>query len=87
MKYEVIDKVSTFVTVAFGLIAALAWNQAILTIFNQLFGPAVGISALLFYAVIVTVVAVVAAIWLGRAAQRAKSVAAADEVVKGQKAA
>ena len=88
MKYEVIDRIADLVTVAFGLVAALAWNQAILTIFAAVLGPAVGIPALLSYAVIVTVIAVAVTIWLGRMSQRAKSATStAEKTDKGQKAA
>lgn len=88
MKYEVIDRITDLVTVAFGLVAALAWNQAILNIFAAVLGPAIGIPALLTYAVIVTIVAVAVTVWLGRMAQRAKSAAStAEKTDRGQKAA
>ena len=88
MKYEVIDRITDLATIAFGLVAALAWNQAILNIFAAVLGPAIGIPALLTYAVLVTVVAVAVTVWLGRAAQRARDAARAMEKTdKGQKAA
>jgi len=63
IKREVIEKVAALVTAAFGFVAALAWNEAIKNAIIQLglekYGP-------LFYAIIVTVIAVVAAIWIGR---------------------
>ena len=69
---EVIDKFAALITVAFGLVAALAWNGAILAIFQKIFGTAESIPAMLSYAIIVTIIAIIATIWIGRAAARAK---------------
>ncbi len=88
MKYEVIDKIATLAAVAFGLIVALAWNQAIVALFTSVLTPTMGIPVLIGYALIITVIAVVITIWLGRMSQRAKSEAEATEISeKGQKAA
>lgn len=72
MHVEVIDKMSDLLTAALGLVAALAWNSAIQAIFAEVFGEASTIGPLLAYALIVTVIAVIATIVVGRAAQRAK---------------
>ena len=72
MKGEVIEKIAALVTAAFGLVAALAWNDAIKTIFKAIFGEQGSITAMVIYAVIVTILAVIAAIWVGRAAAKAK---------------
>lgn len=68
MHKEVINKISDLVTTAFGLVAALAWNEAIQGWFARqetlkAGGPWV-------YAVVVTVIAVLATTWVGRLAQR-----------------
>jgi hypothetical protein len=73
MKKEIIEKMSTLVTTAFGLVAALAWNSAIQGIFQQVFGDAKGILPMLIYAGVVTIIAVVATIWIGRLAEKAKN--------------
>ena len=73
MRNEVVEKMATLITSAFGLVAALAWNDAVQAIFKQVFSDAQGISAMLAYAAVVTVIAVVATIWIGRAAGKAKS--------------
>lgn len=75
MRTEVLDKITQLITIAFGLVAALAWNATILAIFEALFGTAEGVLSLLIYAVVVTVAAVFATIWLGRMSQRAKMMA------------
>jgi len=72
MKGEIIDKLSALVTAAFGLVAALAWNGAIQAIFKQVFGSSEGITPMLVYAVLVTIIAVVATLWIGKVSQRAK---------------
>ena len=71
MQKEVIEKVAALITAAFGLIAALAWNEAIQEIFRLVFGDQSGIWAMLFYAVVVTIIAVVVTIWIGRVAEKA----------------
>ena len=72
MKKEVIEKLAALITAAFGLVAALAWNGAIQTIFKQIYGETSTIMAMIVYAVIVTLIAVIATIWIGRISQRKK---------------
>jgi hypothetical protein len=72
VKGEVIDKIAALMTAAFGLVAALAWNGAILEIFKAIFGTTETLPGMLVYAVVVTIIAVVATIWIGRAAEKAK---------------
>ena len=60
---EILKQMLTLATSAFGLVAALAWNQLIQEVVNSyvkpLLGGASGIVSLLIYAVVVTVLAVV----------------------------
>ena len=73
MTAEVLDKFAELITVALGLVAALAWNTAIQNLFTALFGKAS--SALIgqfVYAAIITLVAIFATISVSRAAERAK---------------
>lgn len=72
MRSEIIEKIAALVTAAFGLVAALAWNGAIQAIFKQVFGTAEGVGPMLVYAVIVTIIAVIATIWVGKASAKAK---------------
>ena len=72
MKVEILDKIAVLITSAFGLVAALAWNGAIRAIFEAVFGTADNITAMLVYAVVVTIIAVLVTIWIARAAKRAK---------------
>ena len=71
MQKEVVEKVAALVTVAFGLVAALAWNTAIQEIFRIIFGDQSGVLAMIFYAVVVTIIAIVVTILVGRAAAKA----------------
>lgn len=70
LKAEIIDKLAALITVAFGLIAALAWNDAIKQLIDKLgltkFGP-------WLYAILVTILAVLATVWIGKAAEKSKS--------------
>ena len=72
MKAEVVEKLAALITAAFGLVAALAWNDTIKAIFKQVYGTAEGIFPLLMYAVIVTIIAVLVTIWIGRVAEKSK---------------
>jgi len=71
MKKEVIEKLVALITVAFGLVAALAWNGAIQAIFKSVFGSADSIGAMLVYAVVVTVIAIWVTIRIGKIAEKA----------------
>jgi acyl-CoA reductase-like NAD-dependent aldehyde dehydrogenase len=72
LKAEVVEKLAALITAAFGLIAALAWNDTIKAIFEAVFGTAGTIRAMLVYAVVVTIIAVFAAIQIGKVAEKAK---------------
>ena len=69
MRNEVIDKLTILITSAFGLVAALAWNEAIKDFLKTFgfeeYGP-------LVYAIIVTVLAVVITLILGWIASKTR---------------
>jgi multisubunit Na+/H+ antiporter MnhG subunit len=68
---EVVKALAGLITAAFGLVAALAWNTAIQEIFRVIFGEQSGVFAMIIYAVIVTIIAVIATIAIGRVAAKA----------------
>jgi hypothetical protein len=70
MSREVLEKTLQLATAAFGLVAALAWNDAIQTLFTQIFGEAADIMAKFVYAILVTVIVVFATIRLARLEER-----------------
>jgi uncharacterized membrane protein len=71
-KTEVIEKIAALVTAALGLVAALAWNGAIQELFTLFFGEQSTLVAMFVYAIVVTIIAVIAVILIGRAAAKAK---------------
>ena len=80
MRKDVIEKIAALMIAAFGLIAALAWNDAIKALFKGPCGTE-GAGALCalssggpwVYAIIVTIIAVFAAIWIGKVEAKAKN--------------
>ncbi|MCK5107482.1 MAG: hypothetical protein KAQ83_02035 [Nanoarchaeota archaeon] len=79
MKKKVLEKVAALLTAAFGLVAALAWNDAIKALFK---GPCGSESAGALcklstggpwvYAVVVTIIAVIVTIQMGKLAEKSK---------------
>ena len=72
IKNQVVEKLSTLITAAFGLVAALAWNSAIQQIFKIYFGETSGVGAMLLYATFVTIIAVVVTVWIGKITEKIK---------------
>ena len=72
MRAEFIEKLAALITAAFGLVAALAWNGAIQAVFKAVFGTSDNLAAMLSYAVIVTIIAVLVTLWVARAANKAR---------------
>lgn len=70
MSKEVLETIITLMTTAFGLVAALAWNEAIQALFTALLPQGGDLAAKFLYAVVVTVIVVVVTIRLGRLAKR-----------------
>lgn len=73
MKKDMIKKLAALIVAAFGLVAALAWNGAIQAIFKRVFGTSDTTGAMLVYAIVVTIIAVLVTIWIGKVEARAKS--------------
>jgi hypothetical protein len=55
---------------AFGVVAALAWNSAITALVRQIFGSGAQVISLFIYAVIITIIAVIVMVNLGKMAER-----------------
>ena len=73
LKQEILDKIAALITAAFGLVAALAWNDAIKAVFKEIYGTSDAIGPMLAYAVIITIIAVILTLTVARAASRAKT--------------
>ncbi len=67
MKKELVDKFAMLITSALGLVAALAWNDAIKGLFDNL---QINVYGLWVYAVAVTFMAVLLTYWIGKLAQK-----------------
>lgn len=65
-----IQTMITLASASLGLVAALAWNEAIKATIQELFGTSDELAGLYTYAVLATILAVVILIWLGRLAAR-----------------
>ncbi|MFA6322256.1 MAG: DUF5654 family protein [Candidatus Buchananbacteria bacterium] len=73
LRLEVLQKMSDLVTAGLGLVAALAWNEAIKAMFNTYFPqPGGNLLALTVYALFITILVVVLTIYLGRTVNLAK---------------
>jgi ABC-type multidrug transport system fused ATPase/permease subunit len=73
MKILIVDKMSALITAAFGLVAALAWNEAIKAIFKEIFGTADAVAPMLIYAIVVTIAAVIMTIIVARSLSKMKA--------------
>lgn len=74
VKGQVLQTIATLITTAFGLIAALAWNEAIKAIILQFLPKGSDLWGLLIYAVVITIIAVVATIIIGKAISQPEEV-------------
>ena len=73
VKIEVLEHIAALATSGFGLVAALAWNEAIKAFFNKFFPqPGGNLFAVFIEALLNTSFSVVAPIQLGRAVNLAK---------------
>lgn len=66
LRREVLNQTVTLLLGGLSLVAALAWNDAILSLFNEIFPKAGGLIAKFIYAAIVTAIIVVVSIRLRR---------------------
>lgn len=67
-----IEKISSLATASLGLVAALAWNEAIIEVFKKIFGEQGTLVAKLIYAVVVTILVVFITIKFGKVINRLK---------------
>lgn len=72
LRLEMIERMSALATASLGLVAALAWNDAIQSLFVRVFGTASGIVAKFVYAVLVTAIIVTLTVYLGRASAKVR---------------
>jgi len=70
---EILGKLLDLMTAAFGLVAALAWNDAVQTLFRVIFGERSGLIAKFVYAILVTVLVVLLTRMISRKATKKDS--------------
>ena len=58
LRREMVERMSELSATGFGLVAALAWNDAIQQLFKELFGTASTVAAKFFYAIGITIMVV-----------------------------
>jgi hypothetical protein len=73
----------TLASASLGLVAALAWNEAIKATMKRLFGEGESLAALYAYALLATLLAVLVVVVLARAAARVGGEAAISREAEG----
>lgn len=83
----VLDKMNTLFTSGMGLVAALAWNEAVKNMFDQVFGQnnKNSIWAMFGYALVVTLIVVLVTFQLTKLVEKIKKKGDAEENGKGEK--
>ncbi|MFA7062585.1 MAG: DUF5654 family protein [Methanomethylophilus sp.] len=71
-KLEFLKSLSSLIIAAFGLVAALAWNETIKTAVARVFDSGNDLLGMLIYALIVTILAVAATMLITRATNKQK---------------
>jgi len=66
LKLQFVDTFAKLITAAFAMVAALAWNAAIQALINDILGTDSQLVGLFIYAIIVTIIAVIAVVWITR---------------------
>lgn len=70
---ELIEKFTQLITSGFGLVAALAWNDAIQAVFTRFFKEGEGVLAKTSYAAIVTLITIVIVYQLSQISNKIKT--------------
>ena len=66
VKIEIVKTLATMMTTAFAFVAGLAWNGAIEAVIKEFIEAGSATTGLVIYAVLVTIIAVIVTILLGR---------------------
>ena len=71
-KVQLLETFASLITAAFGLVAALAWNDTIKAAIKAVFGTEDDLLGMFVYAVLVTIIAVVMTLLISRSLSKAK---------------
>lgn len=66
LKSEFLKTMTQLATAGFGFVAALAWNNAVQALIDRFIEPGSGLRSKLYYAFLVTVLAVIITFYLGK---------------------
>lgn len=72
LRAEATKTFSTLFTSAFGLVAALAWNEAVKDAIDRYIAPGEGLKSKLIYAMLVTLLAIIISYQMGKLAAHYK---------------
>lgn len=72
LKLEILEKLSSLITAGFGLVAALAWNDAIKEFFDIILPQPSIFLGRIIYALVVTILVVIITVNIGRIINRLK---------------
>jgi len=73
LQIQILEKMSQLMTAAFGLVAALAWNDAMKFLIAEAFGSNQQLRILFGYAVLITIIAVLASLWVANITHKVKA--------------
>jgi hypothetical protein len=79
----ILQTMITLAAASLGLVAALAWNEAIKALIRKVLGEDDSLAGLFIYAILATLIAVVVLLILGRAAARVGGEAAISREAEG----
>ena len=79
----ILQTMITLAAASLGLVAALAWNEAIKALIKKVLGEDDSLTGLFIYAILATLIAVVVLLILGRAAARVGGDAAISREAEG----
>ncbi len=79
----ILQTMITLASASLGLVAALAWNEAIKALIRKVLGEDDSLAGLFTYAILATLIAVVVLLILGRAAARVGGDAAISREAEG----
>ena len=79
----ILQTMITLAAASLGLVAALAWNEAIKALIKSVLGESDSLAGLFIYAILATAIAIVVLLILGRAAARIGGDAAISREAEG----
>lgn len=81
LRLQFLKTTTALITAAFGMVAALAWNSAISEAIKEIIGTSgTGLLTMLLYAIVVTVIAVLATVYIARVSAKAQASVDRDDV-------